>query len=68
MTDEMLPTKPLTPMQYILYKLDRTLAILGIIGIAMGALFMLKVADAQQITIAAIGVLGGYIGGRTGKQ
>jgi len=67
MTDEMLPTKPLTPVQYILYKLDRTLAILGIIGIAMGALVILKVADAQQIAIASIGVLGGYIGGRAGK-
>ena len=67
MTDEMLPTKPLTSVQYILYKLDRTLAILGIIGIALAALFFLKVADAQQIAIASIGVLGGYIGGRAGK-
>ena len=56
-----------TTSQYILYKLDRTLAILGIIGIAMGALVVLKVADAQQIAIAAIGVLGGYVGGRAGK-
>jgi len=67
MTDEMLPIKPLTPKQYILYKLDRTLAILGIIGIALAALVILKVADAQQIAIASIGVLGGYIGGRAGK-
>jgi len=67
MTEEITPTKPLTPVQYILYKLDRTLAIIGIIGIAMGALVILKVADAQQIAIASIGVLGGYIGGRAGK-
>jgi len=54
-------------IQYVLYKLDRTFAILGIIGIAMGALILLQVADAQQIAIAAIGVLGGYVGGRSGK-
>ena len=58
--------KPTIPA-YILYKLDRTIAIAGIICIAMGALILLKVADAQQIAIAAIGVLGGYIGGRAGK-
>ncbi len=67
MTDEMLPDKPLGPCQYFLYKFDRTLAILGIVGIALGALIVLKVADAQQIAIASIGVLGGYIGGRSGK-
>ena len=66
MTDNLEPVCQ-TTSQYILYKLDRTLAILGIIGIAMGALVVLKVADAQQIAIAAIGVLGGYVGGRAGK-
>jgi len=66
MEPETTDPKPTIPA-YILYKLDRTLAIAGIICIAMGALILLKIADAQQIAIAAIGVLGGYIGGRAGK-
>jgi len=52
-----------TPTQQILYKVDRTLAIVGVIVIAMGALFVLGV-DGKEIAIASAGVLGGYVGGR----
>lgn len=70
MTEELNETtdpKPLTPSQYILYKLDRTLAVVGIVLIALGAMIWLKVADAQQVAIAGISGLVGYIGGRAGK-
>ena len=52
---------------YILYKMDRTLAILGIIGIAVVALFIYANESAVQIATGAIGGLVGYVGGRTGK-
>lgn len=50
--------------QYILYKLDRTFAILGLIAIGIYALNK-GTTEGMQITIAVAGVLGGYIGGRT---
>lgn len=56
-----------TIQEYILYKLDRTLAILGIIGIAVVALFIYAGAEGVQIATGAIGGLVGYVGGRTGK-
>lgn len=52
---------------YILYKMDRTLAIIGIIGIAVVALFIYANDSAVQIATGAIGGLVGYVGGRTGK-
>lgn len=56
-----------TLAEYVLYKLDRTVAILGIIVIALVALWMGKAPDSLQIAVAAIGGLVGYVGGRSGK-
>ena len=53
--------------EYILYKLDRTIAIVGIIGITMLAMKCLPAEVAMQIASAGIGGLIGYVGGRTGK-
>ena len=66
MTDNLEP-ECYIPTQAILYKLDRTLAVVGIICIAMGAMAFLKIAEAQQVAIAGISGLVGYIGGRAGK-
>ena len=56
-----------TAKEYILYKLDRTLAIGGIIAIALLGMAWLVPEAATQIASAAIGGLVGYVGGRTGK-
>jgi len=63
------PTEPVcySAADYLLYKMDRTLAILGIIGIAIVALFIYGGAEGVQIATGAIGGLVGYVGGRTGK-
>lgn len=53
--------------EFILYKVDRTLAILGVIAIAMLALYLAKGPDSMNIATAAIGGLVGYVGGRSGK-
>jgi hypothetical protein len=53
--------------EFILYKVDRTLAILGVIAIAMLALWLAKGPDSMNIATAAIGGLVGYVGGRSGK-
>jgi hypothetical protein len=47
--------------------MDRTLAIMGIIGIAIAALLIYANDSAVQIATGAIGGLVGYVGGRTGK-
>jgi hypothetical protein len=49
--------------EYLLYKLDRSLAIIGIIAIAIVALFFVKTPE--NIVSAAIGGLVGYVGGRS---
>ena len=56
--------------QYILYKLDRTIAIVGLILIAIAAFVFGKQisADVKAIITGVIGVLGVYIGGRAGKD
>ena len=56
-----------TTKEYILYKLDRTLAIGGVIAIALLGMAWLVPEAATQIASAAIGGLVGYVGGRTGK-
>ena len=56
-----------TAKEYILYKLDRTLAIGGVIAIALLGMAWLVPEAATQIASAAIGGLVGYVGGRTGK-
>lgn len=53
--------------EFILYKVDRTLAILGVIAIALLALYLAKGPDSMNIATAAIGGLVGYVGGRSGK-
>ena len=53
--------------EFILYKVDRTLAILGVVAIAMLALYMAKGPESMNIATAAIGGLVGYVGGRSGK-
>ena len=70
MTDET-PIIEAEPVKFsiteqLLYKQDRTIAIIGII--ALGVMALLKgTPDAQQIAVAAVGGLIGYLGGRTGK-
>jgi len=51
---------------YVYYKLDRSLAIAGVIGIAFLAIWMGKAnPDTLQLATAAIGGLIGYVGGRS---
>lgn len=50
----------------ILYKMDRTISIVGIIGLGAWAL-NIGTPESIQIGIAAVGGLIGYVGGRTGK-
>jgi len=64
MTDETPETECRTIGEYLLYKLDRTIAIVGVVLIAMVALW--KGLD-PNIATAAIGGLVGYVGGRSGK-
>ena len=56
---------PKTAVEYLLYKLDRTLAIVGVIGIALASIYLGKAPDSMQIATAAIGGLVGYVGGRS---
>jgi hypothetical protein len=67
MTDETPETECKNLGEYLLYKLDRTIAILGVIAIAMLALWIAKGPDSMNIATAAIGGLVGYVGGRSGK-
>lgn len=67
MTDDTPETECKTVGEYILYKLDRTIAILGVVAIALLALYMAKGSDSINIATAAIGGLVGYVGGRSGK-
>ena len=49
--------------EMLLYKIDRTLAVLGIISLGIWAL-MVGTNEAIQIASAATGFLGGFISGR----
>ena len=51
---------------YLLYKLDRTIAITGIVFLGAWSLYI-GTTESTQIAMAAIGGLVGYVGGRTGK-
>lgn len=64
--EDIKPEECRTLKEMILYKIDRTLAILGVIALGTLAL-RVGTPDTTQITMAAIGGLVGYIGGRTGK-
>lgn len=66
MTDEITEATPRNLKEMLLYKIDRTLAILGIVILGAWAL-KIGTNEAIQIAMAAIGMLGGYVGGRTGK-
>ena len=59
--------KEYSTSEYVLFKLDRTLAVVGIVGIAVVALFVYAGPDGIQVATGAIGGLVGYIGGRAGK-
>jgi amino acid permease len=63
-----LDTEPVchTLAEYMLYKLDRTIAVIGLILIAAWVCW-LKLPDGMQIVNTAVGGLIGYICGRTGK-
>lgn len=55
--------------QMVLYKMDRTLAIAGIIAMGIVAMAMKNISStASQICMAAVGALAVYIGGRAVKQ
>ena len=58
--------KCFTVKEYLLYKLDRNIAIAGMILLAGLALWR-ATPESVQIAMAVIGGLVGYIGGRTGK-
>lgn len=66
MADESVTDK-LKPINYVLYKLDRTLSIIGIIAIAICSIAVLGSAGSKEIVMASAGGLIGYIGGRAGK-
>lgn len=54
--------------EMLIYKLDRTLAIVGVIVLGIWAMTAKDIPPAAtQITTVAIGGLVTYIGGRTGK-
>jgi len=55
-----------TIKEMILYKMDRTIAVVGVVILGAWALSKAQ-PDAYQISMAAVGGLVGYIGGRTGK-
>ena len=56
--------KPLS--WYLYYKFDRSLAVFGIIVVALWAVWLGRAnADALNLANAAIGGLVGYIGGRS---
>ena len=67
MTDETPEEECRTIGEYVLYQMDRTIAILGVIVIALLALYLAKGPDSMNIATAAIGGLVGYVGGRSGK-
>lgn len=59
-------SQPRSFREMLLYKMDRTIAIFGIVVIGFYALvvYSTKNADSLQVSLTALGALGGYIGGR----
>jgi hypothetical protein len=51
----------------VMYKIDRSLAILGVICISLMVVYMRQEPDSLNVATAAIGGLVGYVGGRSGK-
>jgi len=67
MNDELIERRtPRSLGENLLFKVDRTVAIAGIIIMGVWAL-TLKTPESVNIAMAAIGGLVGYVGGRTGK-
>ena len=60
------PSGKIAPLEYLLFKLDRTVAVLGLILIALW-LCWLKLPEGLQVVNIVVGGLIGYIGGRVGK-
>lgn len=54
-------------IEYLLWKLDRNLAIAGIIAIGILALWKVIPQDSQQLPSAAVTALATYVGIRSGK-
>uniref|UniRef100_A0A6M3JPY5 Uncharacterized protein n=1 Tax=viral metagenome TaxID=1070528 RepID=A0A6M3JPY5_9ZZZZ len=61
------PTKSYTVGSYLLYKLDRTVALIGVAVIAVFALVFLDASNSKAVAVAAIAAFGVYLGGRGGK-
>jgi hypothetical protein len=53
--------------QMLLYKLDRTIAIVGLCVLGTWAL-SIATNESLQVSVAVVGALAGYIGGRSGKE
>jgi len=53
--------------EYILFKVDRTIAILGLVMLGAWAMYT-GTAETVQIGMAVVGGLVGYIGGRAGSK
>jgi hypothetical protein len=54
--------------ELILYKLDRTLAIVAVGVIGVNAVSKLREGDIVQVVIAALSSLGGYMYGRSASK
>ena len=67
MADEPVEPECRKPWDYVLWKLDRNLAIAGIIGIGLLSLFKIIPQDSQQLPASAITALATYVGIRSGK-
>ena len=53
--------------EYMLFKLDRTIAIIGVVAIVALFSFGKVPPDSKEIALSALAVLGVYIGARGGK-
>ena len=54
--------------EYLLFKLDRNLAILGVVAIVGLYSFGKIPSESKEIALSALGILGVYIGGRGGNK
>ena len=57
-----------TLAEYLLWKIDRTIAILGVVAIVGLYSFGKIPAESKEIALSALGILGVYIGGRGGNK
>ena len=66
-TDQNQGSKERSMRAMLLYKMDRTIAIVAIVVIALYALYI-GTSDAMQIVSIAIGGLVGYLGAKMGNK